>query len=79
MTELLFVTIGVMLGVFLIVGGVFWAWGFITSSFDAAFARFEEDTASPFTFSLPDRDARRDIGWTPEDINGPERLRFDER
>ena len=62
MIELIFVIVGVMVGFFVIIGGVFWAWGFITSAFDGAFVRFEEDTASPFTFSPPPSDAS--MGWT---------------
>lgn len=71
MIELLFVTAGVMVGFFVIVGGVFWAWGFITSSFDGAFTQFEEDTINPFTFSPPPPDT----GWAKYQDDEPERLR----
>lgn len=71
MIELLFVTIGVMLGMFVIVGGVFWSWGFITSAFDGAFMQFESDTASPFTFSRPEAEDKRDTWFDDE----PEKLR----
>lgn len=80
--ELLFVIVGVMVGFFVIIGGVFWAWNFITTAFDNAFVRFEEDTASPFTFSPPPADAS--FGWAgatyqyPTSVFGddePEKLR----
>lgn len=50
MIELLFAIVGVMVAFFVIVGGMFWAWGFITSAFDGAFNHFRQQTESPFTF-----------------------------
>lgn len=68
MTELLFVIVGVMLGFFVIIGGVFWAWNFVTSAFDGAFTRFEEDTLNPFTFSPPPSGGS---GWAGANYQAP--------
>jgi hypothetical protein len=59
--ELAFIIIGVMVAFFVIIGGMFWSWNFITSAFDGAFTRFEDETASPFTFSPPPNDG--EMGW----------------
>ena len=69
MIELVFLIVGVMVAFFVIIGGVFWSWNFITSAFDGAFTRFEEDTASPFTFSPPPSDG--EMGWAGANYQYP--------
>lgn len=44
MTELLFLAIGMMVIFFVIVGGLFWAVGFIADSFNPAFESYEAET-----------------------------------
>lgn len=76
MIELIFVIVGVMVAFFVIVGGAFWAWNFITSAFDNAFVRFEADTVSPFTFSPPPADAT--MGWAGANYQWPESIFLDD-
>ena len=44
MTDLLFVAIGMMVIFFVIVGGLFWAFDFVASSFEPAFDDFQQQT-----------------------------------
>lgn len=44
MIELVFVLLGMMTAFFVIVGGMFWAFGFIADAFNPAFADFEVQT-----------------------------------
>ena len=70
--ELVGAILGVQVAFFVIIGGAFWAWNFITSAFDGAFVTFEQDTVNPFTFMPPPASG----GWAakPED-DEPEKLR----
>lgn len=76
MIELVFLIVGVMVAFFVIIGGVFWSWNFITSAFDGAFTRFESDTASPFTFSPPPSD--NDLGWAGASYQYPQSVFLDD-